>query len=82
MMLLKEHLSNKKILFLSVQTFNLEVEIKNKLEELGAEVTYYDERPANNNFIKGIIRLKRNLVQKRIDDYFESEISEQKSHNF
>ena len=40
MMLLKEHLSNKKILFLSVQTFNLEVEIKNKLEELGAEVRW------------------------------------------
>jgi hypothetical protein len=71
-MVLKEHLANKKILFLSVQTFNLEVEIKNKLEELGAEVTYYDERPANNNLIKGIIRLKRSLVQKRIDIYYKT----------
>jgi hypothetical protein len=71
MMELKEHLSNKKILFLSVQTFNLEVEIKKKLEELGAHVTYYDERPANNNFIKGIIRLNRSLVQKRIDKYYK-----------
>jgi hypothetical protein len=70
-MVLKEHLANKKILFLSVRTFNLEVEIKNKLEELGAQVTYYDERPANNNFIKGIIRLRRSLVQKRIDDYYK-----------
>jgi hypothetical protein len=70
-MVLKEHLANKKILFLSVRTFNLEVEIKNKLEELGAQVTYYDERPANNNFIKGIIRLKRSLVQKRIDKYYK-----------
>lgn len=71
MMVLKKQLANKKILFLSVQTFNLEVEIKNKLEELGAQVTYYDERPANNNFIKGIIRLKRSLVQKRIDAYYK-----------
>jgi hypothetical protein len=70
-MVLKENLTNKKILFISVQTFNLEVEIKNKLEELGAQVTYYDERPANNNFIKGIIRLKRSLVQKRIDAYYK-----------
>lgn len=70
-MALKEHLVNKKILFLSVRTFNLEVEIKYKLEELGAVVTYYDERPANNNFIKGIIRLRRSLVQKRIDDYYK-----------
>lgn len=71
-MVLKERLANKKILFLSVRTFNLEVEIKNKLEELGAQVTYYDERPANNNFIKGIIRLKRSLVQKRIDMYYKT----------
>jgi hypothetical protein len=71
-MVLREHLANKKILFLSVQTFNLEVEIKNKLEELGAEVSYYDERPANNNLIKGIIRLKRSLVQKRIDMYYKT----------
>lgn len=69
-MSLKENLINKKILFFSVRTFNLEVEIKNKLEELGAIVTYYDERPANNNFIKGIIRLKRSLIQKRIDAYY------------
>ena len=74
-MVLKEYLANKKILFLSVQTFNLEVEIKNKLEELGAQVTYYDERPANNNFIKGIIRLKRGLVQKRIDTYYKEILS-------
>jgi len=68
---LRERLSNKKILLLSVQTFNLEIEIKNKLEELGAQVTFYDERPANNNLIKGIIRLKRSLVQKRIDAYYK-----------
>jgi hypothetical protein len=70
-MVLKEHLLNKKILFLSNRTFNFEVEIKNKLQELGAEVTYYDERPSNHNFIKGIIRLRRSLVQKIIDDYYK-----------
>ena len=75
MMILKQHFAKKKILFLSVQTFNLEVEIKNKLEELGADVTYYDERPANNNFIKGIIRLNRSIVQKRIDHYYKKILS-------
>lgn len=70
-MILHENLKQKNILFFSVQTFNLEVEIKNKLEELGACVTYFDERPANNNFIKGILRIKRNLVQIRINKYYE-----------
>jgi len=67
---LKENLKNKKILFLSVKTFNLEVEIKKKLEELGAEVTYFDERPSNNNFTKGIIRLNRMLIKNRINNYY------------
>lgn len=73
------YLANKNILFLSVKTFNLEIEIIKKLEEYGARVTYYDERPANNNFIKGIIRLKRSLIQNIIDGYYRrilTEISE------
>lgn len=70
-MVLKEKLANKKILFISAQTFKFEVEIKNKLEDLGAVVTYFDERPANNNFIKGIIRLKRSLIQNRINAYYK-----------
>lgn len=71
-MILKNILTDKKILFLSVQTFNLEVEIKNKLQELGAQVIFFDERPANNNLIKGLIRLKRSLVQKRIDTHYKN----------
>ena len=50
-MMLKEKLENKNILFFSVQTFNLEKEILNKLKEFGANVDYYDERPSNNNFV-------------------------------
>lgn len=68
---LKDKISGKKILFFSVQTFDLEKEIKSKMEENGATVTYFDERPANNNFTKGIIRLKRNIYQKKIDTYYE-----------
>ena len=40
----KIDLNEKSILFFSVQTFNLENEIKQKLEQAGAIVTYYDER--------------------------------------
>lgn len=77
--MLKEKLYNKKILFFSVQTFNLEKEIIKKLEYFGAELDYYDERPANNNFTKGIIRLKRSLYKHKIDKYY-SEILEKTKH--
>ncbi len=65
-------LKGKKILFFSVQTFNLEKEIIKKLEQRGAIVTYYDERPANNNFTKGIIRVYRGFLQKKIKQYYDS----------
>lgn len=70
-MILEDKLNNKNILFFSVQTFNLEKEIIKKLKEFGANVDYYDERPSNNNFAKGIIRLKRSIYQHKIDKYYE-----------
>jgi len=81
-MILKDKLNNKKILFFSVQTFNLEKEIKKKLEEIGALVDYYDERPSNNSFVKGIIRVKRNLYQKKIDNYYKRILFETKNENY
>lgn len=81
-MAIEERLKGKKILFFSVQTFNLEKEIRNTMEEQGAVVTYYDERPANNNFTKGIIRLKRDLYQKKIDAYYQKILSEIKNEKF
>ncbi len=69
-MIIEEVLKNKNILFFSVQTFNLEKEILSKLQQLGANVDYYDERPSNNNFTKGIIRLKRDLLQIKINKYY------------
>ncbi len=69
-MIIEEVLKDKNVLFFSVQTFNLEKEIENKLQQLGVNVDYYDERPSNNNFTKGIIRLKRNLLQIKINKYY------------
>ena len=78
-MRLKDKLDNKKILFFSVQTFNLEKEIIKKLEEIGAQVDYFDERPSNNSFAKGIIRIKRSFYQKRIDNYYSRILFETKN---
>ena len=38
---------------------------------LGAIVDYYDERPVNSIFAKGIIRFKRSLFQKKINSYYK-----------
>jgi len=75
-------LKDKKILFLSVQTFNYEKAIANKLRDFGAIVDYYDERPSNTIFAKGIIRFKRNLYKKNIDAYYRKILQQTNAANY
>ena len=63
---------NKNILYISIKTFNYEVEISNKLTELGAKVDYFDERPSNSVLTKGIIRVKRSFLKDKIAKYYNS----------
>jgi hypothetical protein len=67
----RDSLKNKKILYISIKTFNYEVEIANKLRDLGSEVDYFDERPSNSLFVKGVIRLKRSFYKKKINFYYK-----------
>jgi len=69
-------LKGKKILFLAVSFFQYEKAIAKRLSELGAEVDFYDERPSNSNFTKGIIRLNKNLYQSVINRYYAKIINE------
>jgi hypothetical protein len=65
-------LSNKKILLFAPNFFGYDKEIKKKLEERGAKVDLYDERPSSNVFIKAIIRIYKNLLNIYIWKYFEN----------
>lgn len=65
-MTLIDQLFGKTVLFFSVQTFNIEKEIIKIFEKYGAKVTYYDERPSNSVFTKGIIRIRKSIYQKRL----------------
>jgi hypothetical protein len=70
--MIQDKLENKKILFISVKTFNYEIEIADKLRELGARVDYFDERPSNSVLTKAVIRLRRSLFQKKINSYYNN----------
>ena len=65
------NLEGKKILFLSANFFGYEKAIVKRLSELGAKVDFFDERPSNSILTKGIIRVKSNLYQKKINRYYE-----------
>lgn len=60
----------KKILFIAPNFFGYEREIKNRLESLGAQVDFYDDRPSNSAWSKFAIRMIPQTQQGNIRKYF------------
>ena len=76
------NLSGKTILLLAPKFFGYELEIKKELENLGARVIYFDERPKNDFFTKVFIRLNlKSFISKKIDDYYKNIIQEIKDES-
>ena len=81
-MVLQDILQSKKILLFSVSFFNYEKIIGERMKELGAHVDFYDERPSNSIFVKGLIRLKRELYKVQIDKYFKRILGDIKNKRY
>ena len=76
------NLSGKTVLLLAPKFFGYELEIKKELENLGARVIYFDERPKNDFFTKVFIRLNlKSFISKKIDDYYKNIIQEIKDES-
>lgn len=80
--MITNQLEGKNILFLSVRTFNLERQIQSKLESLGANVTFYDERLKDSNLTKAIIRVKKDLYSRKIRKYYDNILKDSESKKF
>ena len=61
----------KNILFISVDFFEYTLQIKNALLNRGYKVDFFDERPSNNIFTKGLIRLKSSFIDFFINQYYK-----------
>lgn len=64
-------LEGRKILFFSPKAFGYEVAIKNRLEEMGACVVFYDERPSNSFWGKAMLRVSKRSMTVKIDTYYK-----------
>ena len=62
----------KKILLISVRFFGYEKAIVERLQELGATVDFFDDRPSNSVLQKGIIRVFRSFLAFQIQKYYRS----------
>lgn len=72
------NLRDKNILFISPSFFGYETEIKNKLQELGANVFFIDDRPNNSGIIKAIIRtnIGRKIIKNKLKRYFLNKLTQ------
>lgn len=72
----------KRVLFISSPYFGYYRHIINELESQGYVVDYYNDRPSENSFIKGIIKVKKDIVDTIIDRYFERILKETKPKKY
>jgi len=56
-------LKSKSILLISPSFFGYELAIKEKLTQMGAHVTLFDDRPSNSLVSKGLIRIHKKLME-------------------
>ncbi len=61
--------AGKRVLLFAASLFGYQDAIKSCLEQSGAKVDYFDERPANSFFVKAMIRINRNTLAAYIDRY-------------
>jgi hypothetical protein len=73
-------LKEKSILLISPTFFGYELAIKDKLSQLGAYVTFVDDRPSNGLLSKGLIRLDKKLLAAKISKYY-AKVSADIAHN-
>lgn len=66
-----DKLLNKNVLFFSPDFFNYDKEIKKCLENLGAKVHWFDDRPSNSFLSKVIIRFNRNYISMLTAQYYK-----------
>lgn len=79
---MNKSLRDKRILFICPKFFNYHIEFKEELEALGAYVDYFDERPSNNNFIKAILRINKNLINGINEKYYNEVYSKIKNNKY
>jgi hypothetical protein len=72
----------KRVLYIGTPIFNYHKQIISEFEAQGYEVDYYNDRPSENSIVKGIIKVKRNLVSSLVKKYINQIIKETEHRNY
>lgn len=77
-----KELLGKKILFLAPAFFNYEIEIKKKMEELGAVVYFFDERSVKRPFCRAFLGIAPGIFDAHSRKYYDAIIESVKDVEF
>lgn len=77
-----EILAEKRVLLIAPQFFSYGNKIVKALEDYGATVVFFDERPANDFVTKSLIRINRKLVFRKTNKYYDIIIKQAKKKSF
>lgn len=56
-------MEKNRILFIGTNFFNIEAHIKKEFEKNGYVVDYFNDRPSDSSFVKGLIKLNKSLMK-------------------
>lgn len=75
-------MNKKKVLYIGTPIFNYYKKIISEFELQGYSVDYYNDRPSESAFVKGIIKLKKGLMKYVIKDYFNNIMSKTRGKSY
>ncbi|MBU3188451.1 hypothetical protein K9O30_03645 [Clostridium bowmanii] len=75
-------MSNKKVLYIGTPIFNYHKSIVSEFKQQGYCVDYYNDRPSERSIVKGIIKIKKSLMNFIIQRYFDKILSETKENSY
>lgn len=75
-------MKKSRVLYIGSMFFNYHLHIKKELELLGYDVDYYNDKPSNNSFIKGILKINKNLLKSLIKRHHDKIVSETKDKDY
>ena len=76
------NLKNKHILLFAPSFFGYELQIRDRLAEMGAVVDFYDERPSNNVYVKVFVRYLRAAMRLKIKRHYQKIYNNIKTNNY
>jgi len=71
-----------KLLLIMPNFFDYPKVIVDELNKMGYEVDFFDDRPSTSGIVKAIIRVKKDLIKKYIEKYFDEIMSTIKSKKY